>query len=265
MTKVNIIIIGAKNNTDQVINIDLLNNYKRWNNPNQADYNDLAYLIDRLSYEKYTKTKIYCLDPQYNFDAKDPIYNISFIQTYFTVGDTKYCTKSGHNIFVEFSNMLDEYYVTKIKEYNDQHLRISKYNDYKISWISCGCGWSQSFPSDLILSIIKNELYTPTNIYDHYSYLYAINFNKINDDPFFYPYCQGLYQILGSLLWRGFKDNYEYEEVLHKVVEYILTDIDQYKDEFLKFMNGEIHWNEITRKAREYINIYVYGKYITIS
>jgi hypothetical protein len=264
MTKVNIIIIGAKN-SDENINIDILNNYKRWNNPKQAYYNDLVNLKYTLNNNGYKHVKIFCLDPQYTFETKVREHDIFFIQKYFTVGDTTYCTKSGHNIFIEFSNMLDEYYVTKIKDFNDQPECISKYNNYKISWISCGCSWSQSFPSELICSLIKNEIYTPTNIYDHYSYLYAMNFNKLNGDPMFKPFSLGLYQILGSLLWRGFKDNYEYEEVLYKVLEKIISTIDQYEDEFLKFMNHEIHWNELPRNVREFINKYIYGENITVS
>jgi hypothetical protein len=218
-----------------------------------------------LSINDY-RVKTVCLDPQYHFDVKDSDYKIRYVQKFYNIGDTSYCTRSGHNIFIEFSNMLDEYYVTKIKEFNNQSENILKYNDYKISWISCGCGWNQRLPIDLIISLIKNELYTPTNIYDFCSYTYCKNFNDINDDDDFKPFCQGMYQILGSLLWRGFKDNYEYEEVLYKFVESVFVDIDcQFTDEFKAFVKKEKHWNDLSRNAREYINRFVYGNYITVS
>jgi hypothetical protein len=259
--KVNIIIIGAKNSTSSHLNIDSINNYKKWNNPDQADYFDMIDCVKLLQSKFQAKVSVFCLDPLYDFVAQND--NIAYINECFTVGDAKYCTKKGHNIFIEFANLLDEYYITK--EYDEKIANISKYNAYRTTWISCGCSWSRKFPTELILNIVDNHLYTPTDIYDANSFLAVYNFNALNENPLYAPYTQALYQILGSLLWRGSKENHKYETVLYDFLPQIMHIFHiSVQDELSKFLKKEIRWNYLHRTTRELVNRVVYGEYITI-
>lgn len=261
MSKVNIVIIGA-HGFHENININTLNNYKNWNNVDQASYYDMSLCIDQIrTICNIQNINIYCIDPQYYFTVRDK--NIHYINDYFKVGDTAYCTKSGHTIFVEFCNLLDEYYVTKPYAVHP----ISEYNNYKISWISCGCSWDQAFPTDLIIKLVQEHIYTPTDITCAQSYMYAYNFNKRNCDALFQPFCQGLYHVLGTFLWRGYKDNYEYERVLLEFIPKLLdVGIDNCIQQELKsFISQDTHWNALQRSTREKINEIVLGKLIIIS
>jgi hypothetical protein len=258
--KVNIIVIGAKNSTSSNLTIDNINNYKKWNNPYQADYFDMNDCI-KLLQNFQAKVSIFCLDPLYDFVAQND--NIAYINECFHVGDTKYCTKKGHNIFIEFANLLDEYYITK--EYDEKIANISSYNAYRTTWISCGCSWNQKFPTELILNIVDNHLYTPTDIYDSNSFLAVYNFNAVNENPLYAPYAQALYQILGSLLWRGSKENDKYETVLYAFIPYIIQNFDTpVQDELSTFLKKKIRWNNLHRTTRELVNRIVYGSFITI-
>jgi hypothetical protein len=72
----------------------------------------------------------------------------------------------------------------------------------------------------LIRTVIENQLYTPTDCYAPSSFIYASSVNKIYNEDLFQPYLQGLYQMLGSCMWRGTKeDNYHYEHVLKDFLE----------------------------------------------
>jgi hypothetical protein len=263
---VNLIIVGAfQNNTE--ITIDFINNLRKWNNPLQAQHSDIVNLINDIycDHTDVSNVKCICLDPQYKFNTSDKEYNnIQYIVDYFSFGDTKYFIKNGHNIIIEFANILDEYFVTKVSQ-NNRHF----YNNYKITWISCGCGWNQNLPSKLIRTVIENQLYTPTDCYAPHSLIYASNINKIYTEEMFQPYLQGLYQMLGSCMWRGTKeDNYHYEHVLKDFLEEILkTDTfeDSIQNDIIKFILCEAHWNELDRKTRKTMNEYIYGVLITIT
>ncbi len=259
--KINIIVIGARNYAQSPLSIDSINNYKKWNNPDQAYHQDIIDCVQLLQSNFQAKVSVFCIDPMYDFIAEDS--NIAYINECFVVGDTKYCTKKGHNIFIEFANLLDEYYVTK--EYDEKIANISNYNPYRTTWISCGCSWSQKFPTELISNVINNHLYTPTDIYDANSFLAVYNFNAINDNSLYAPFAQALYQIMGSLLWRGSRENDKYETVLYIFIPHIIHTFDTtIQDELSKFLKKEIRWNSLHRRTRELVNLTVYGTYITI-
>jgi hypothetical protein len=211
-----------------------------------------------------TSVECICLDPQYSINACDKEYQIQYICDCFYFGDTKHFIKNGHNIIIEFANILDEYFVTKSSE-NNRHL----YNDYNITLISCGCAWNKNLPSKLIRTVIENQLYTPIDCYAPSSFIYASSVNKIYNEDLFQPYLQGLYQMLGSCMWRGTKeDNYHYEHVLKDFLEEVLkTDTfeDSVQNDIIRFILSEAHWNELDRKTRKTINEYTYGTLITIT
>lgn len=257
--KINIIIIGAKNYNKNYNK----NDYKTWNNPNQADYD----ILNNIKF-KNKNCYIYNLDPTYisSFD----INNISFINKYYELGDTEYLDINAHNIIIEFANILDEYFVTKISDNEKQSKNIIKYNEYKLSWISCGCCWDKSFPIELLNIIINNEFYSPTdpNLLD--SFLLSIeNSQKIiknNIENIMMPFLIGTYQILGSVMWRGSADNYDSENILHILLNVLnISDLeifnftDDNKKQLVLFMNKKIYWNNLHRDIRLKINNYLYG------
>ena len=271
MTKINIIIIGAataatadsSNIQKTECTIERFNNFKKWNTNTQADYFDILFTINTIKERHLSQNvKVYCIDPMYNFNTSDN--DIVYHKDHFNIGDTQFCTRKGHNIFIEFCNLLDEYYVTK----DCYEHPILKYNNYKISWISCGCSWTNKFPTDLIMKLVEEHIYTPTDIRSYDSYMYAKDFNALNDNILFQPYCQGLYQILGTFLWRGSKENNQYEHVLLELMPQIMNDLmtndDDIKDDVQRFISQQIRWNALHRKTREKINSLVYGKYITL-
>jgi hypothetical protein len=161
--------------------------------------------------------------------------------------------------------MLDEYFVTK-ESYHMENRHT--YNNYKITWISCGCCWDKTLPNKLIETVIENQLYTPTNCRDKSSYIYASNISTIYNEELMQPYLQGIYQMLGSFMWRGCKqDDYFYEKVLYDFMDDILkteTFEESIQNDIIKFVLQEAHWNEVQRKTRHMMNEYVYGTKIKI-
>lgn len=272
--KVRLIIVGAYNythhNSDN-ITIDSINNFRKWNNPMQAKHTDIVKIMNDIlcDHSDINPSDIdcICIDPLYKFNTSDTDTNIHYITDSFVYGNAKYMQKNCHNIIIEFANILDEYFVTKpcINKENSKTI----YNDYKITLISCGCAWNKSLPCTLIRNIIENQIFTPTDYHNKQSLIYASNVSKIYNEELFQPYFQGLYQVLGSLLWRGCKDdNYYYENVLYAFFEEILqteTFEDSVQNDIIRFLLHEVHWNELDRKTRNTANEYVYGMFITIS
>lgn len=270
--QVRLIVIGAfdytnHNNTRDNITIDFINNFKKWNNPSQAKHSNIVNLICDIlcDHPDMSGVDCICIDPMYKFDTLDEDSNIKYVVDHFVFGETKYLLQNGHNIIIEFANILDEYFVTKPPSNHRQ-----QYKGYKLTWISCGCAWNHNLPNQLIRTVIENQLYTPTDCYDKQSLIYASTINKIYyEDHLLQPYFQGLYQMLGSFMWRGCKDdNYHYENVVYEFIEEILkTDTfeESVQNDIIKFMLHEAHWNELDRKTRKTINEYVYGTLVTIS
>lgn len=257
MKKNNIVIIGAKNYTESYLESD----YKTWNNPKQACYSTLYNLKKDLE-EKGLDCIITCVDYCY-YDNKEK--DINYFNDRFILGETTYIKEDYHNIFIEFVNLLDENYITGSdkKQYKD----IIKYKNYKLSWISCGCSWDQYFPSELVNIVIDKEYYTPIDALSVNSFLTTIQITEsiiINDiEHVMSPFSQGIYQILGTLMWRGYSKDYSPENVLIDLFEFL--DADNLLDETLKkFANREIHWNQLDRKTRLKYTRYIYGNNIKI-
>jgi len=238
----NIIIIGARNYT---INYDS-NNYETWNNKLQADYSTLDYL------RKQSNHNIICLDNEYQTDIE------YFRKDNFVLGDVKYLDINAHNIIIEFANLLDENHVVNIN--NKQNEEVIKYKDYKISWVSCGCEWNQGFPLKTVELIIKNNYLTPIDTNDCKCYLNSIRMNKEFKEKgiakIMKPFSIGIYRFLGSLIWRGFSEDYSSENVLREL----------FKDEanLIEFINKEKRWNRLSRDIRLHYSNLIYGSYIEI-
>lgn len=254
---INLIIIGAKNNLDTYNSNDV----NSFNNPQQADYNSLLKLI-----EKYKNIKIYNFDMyeenKYNSD------NIYFYRKYYDLGDTQLFDKESHNIIIDFCNKLNENYVSDAT--CKQGNIMQKYNEYKFTWITCGCLWDAGFPLETLEYIIDNKYYTPSDYESVDCFLNTIvNTQKIiNDDKLILmkPYSQGVYEVMGTLIWRGYKgDNYKTEKVLYELFNIIeFPFITEKQLIFNKFINKEIHWNELSYDIRKYLTIYIYGTNIDL-
>ena len=262
MNNVNIIIIGARNYTNSYLD----DNYSTWNNPKQADHKTLIKLKKNLE-EKNNKVNIVCVDTCYY----NTIYNndISYIKQFFLVGDTYFLDINAHNIIIEFVNILTENHVVYADK--KQQLDIIKYKDYKLSWISCGCGWDIDINERFINLIIENNYITPLDSSSVNSYLEAIhlkeNFIMKNIEVIMKPFSQGIYQILGSLMWRGFSKDYRSEDVLVELFRIFDQDnvlILRNYETIKQFINKEIHWNMLPRGARLDYTIYIYGNNIKI-
>jgi len=259
--KINIIIIGAYN-YGKPLNIDTINNPIKWNNQLQASFRDMKDVMQTLKSFDYD-VEMKCIDFMYS--STKSVDDIHFINQTFTIGDTQYLCKNSHNIIIEFANLLDEYYVTKNGTSHCDCLKL--YNDYKITFVSCGCGWDKGFVKDLIYLLVENCIYSPTDCYDENSYISAIYFNKVYKESVYKPYCQGLYQLLGSVMWRGCKDNeYQYEDILLKLLKKIDINIfeENIKSDLQRFIDKEIHWNNLNRQTRLFMTKHIYGENISV-
>ena len=263
MNNINIIIIGARNYTNTYLEY----NYTTWNNPKQADHISLVKLKQNLE-KKNKKVNINCIDTCY-YKSINNNQDVNYIKQYFLVGDTYFLDINAHNIIIEFANILTENHV--IYADKKQQTDILKYKDYKVSWVSCGCGWDININEKMINLIVENNYLTPLDSNCVNSYLEAIHLKEdfiIKNIEFaMKPFSQGIYQILGSLMLRGFSQDYTSENVLidlFKIFDQdnviILKDYENIK----KFINKEIHWNMLPRGTRLDYTIYIYGKNIKI-
>jgi hypothetical protein len=267
MKDINIIIIGARNYNSATYDN---NDYTTWNNYYQAPYDKLYQFKKKLEDKNYT-VNIFCFDGTYPIAINSEIGDISYINNYFNLGNTAYVNKNFHNIFIEFANLLSEYFTTVLNNNNTQYEDIMKYKDYKISWVSCGCCWNKGFPDKLLDYIIYNEYFTPVDACSADSFISAIGITQhIADNNITHimsPFSQGIYQILGSLVWRGDSQNYSPEYVLHDLLTLLNDDVIKYLpyyDDVQKFINKEIHWNMLNRETRLSYTYYIFGNNIEI-
>ena len=136
---------------------------------------------------------------------------------------------------------------------------------YKISYLSCGCCWNNYFPFEQIKLLVEHKLYTPINPFTVDSYFSLINIiHYINENNFVnsvIEFRQGIYQILGTLICRGYSKNYFSENVLLELFTIIELSIfnKQESIEFNKFLNKEIHWTLLPRNIKNKVIFYLYG------
>lgn len=259
----NLIIIGAKG-------IET-----KYNNPLQASQEDLVKI------KELHNCNVKCYDGLY--DKYAIIDSIEYIPhnfpNNFDVCDTNIFDKNKQNILIEFCNYFDENYINSSLEDNKKQI-INNYikattSGYKIAIIICGCCWNDTLPIECINNVIKYKLTTPMHPYNIDSYKYIINNNKslkILEDNKMKCYVEGLYCIMGTLMWRGCKsDNYESEEILREIFTEIrdnnLYDVLFLDDELIKlnsFIDKKINWNFLDRYLRIKITNFIYGNNILI-
>jgi hypothetical protein len=247
---VNIIIVGAKDSKDHT-------NVEQWNNPLQASTCDLMTII-----KAYTNVQITCLDFLYPYSAT--FENIKYINEGYVVGDLNIVQKHSLNIIIEFCNLFDENWINHNGSTKSRYIPLQKYDYYNVVLLSCGCGWDKGFPIDCITYIIQNSLTTKFNPYSVDNLLYTISSIKsISPDnkSMMYPYISGLYQMMGTFMWRGCtQDDYESEHILRELFSLIGTpEVDEDISEVREFINGKKHWNNMLWATRKRLSTYVYS------
>lgn len=239
----NLIIIGARRH-----DIELSEDYKEWNNTNQASYFVLKQLLS-----EFKNMKILCLDGNYPSNVDNDDDDIRYIKEYYNVPETKYFDIDSHNIIIEFCNLLDENWCCSKTNY---HVYDEKYN---ISYVACGCSWNDGFPIDTLKTIIQHKLYTPFDPMNITSYLTSISYS-VYDRENMKPFYQGIYQVLGTVMFRGYSQNYKLEEPLRELFKIIDAPLNSsYNNEFKLFLDGSIHWNQLSREIRLLMTKYIYN------
>ena len=237
---INLIIVGAKNNSDTYD----INDYYTWNNNKQADIK----ILESLNYE------ITCIDIGYEKNIK--INNINYINNIFNIGDINLLNKEDHNIIIEFCNFFDENWCCSNYLPYD---KLKIYKDYNITFLNCGCMWNDDFPLLELNNIIKYEIYTPLNPFSVNSYFeLMLNLER----KYMKLYVKSLYQILGTLYWRGNKDNNYYSETvlyeLFNVIDILYLFEEEDKEDFKDFLKKKIHWNTLNYNIRRKVTKYLY-------
>jgi hypothetical protein len=248
---INLIIIGAKaDGTRELIN-----------NPLQADHSDLCNL------KSLYDANIFCYDLGYcQNEVKDGIY---YIADKYNLGDTSVFLLDAINIIIEFCNFLDENYINHGDYGQYQHENMLNYTPYKVALLSCGCGWQYGFPINCIKNIIEHQLLTYFNAYNvdcflstisNVQYITNLEFENVSDSQ---PFLLGMYQVMGTLKWRGCEaDNYKSEIVLRDLFTIIIDNVninDDDKNDLLAFVENKKHWNNMKWSARIVLSKFIYS------
>lgn len=238
----NIIIIGAKDCNDKL------------NNSLQADHRDLVNFKN-----KYNDIIITCYDILY--DKCNIVDDIIYKNAIFEIGDVNVLEKNKLNIVIEFCNLFNEYYLNHGETGNAIYNKLLNYKEYNISFLNCGCSWNAGFPIKCIDNIVKYKFFTPCDALDVNNLLITIStISEINNNnllPYMQSYIIGLYQIMGSMLWR----NIVTQDVLRNLFNII--DLDflniEEKKEFQSFLNKEKIWNNLKWSIRDKCNNFIYS------
>jgi hypothetical protein len=254
MNTFNIIVVGACNYGTTSSNE---NNVSEWNNVLQAKHEDLCKLHNEF-------INIVCYDMLYKYTVTHD--NIHYINSIFSLEDTSMLSKENHNIIIEFCNLFDENFVNRKNIQSKLHI----FEGYKITVLSCGCGWNKGFPLECLLNIIYSEnMITPCDAHKVDNFLYTISSvrciieNGLQD--VMQPYLYGLYQNMGTLKWRGSESHsYAAEQVLRdlfKVMGDNISDLftESQQKEVHDFIQGYKHWNKLSWNLRESASEYIYG------
>jgi hypothetical protein len=245
--QIKIIIVGGCK-TINGYPIDLTVDATEWNNPNQASHYALIMLL-----QKYNIKEISCYDylyPNNNDETGIKYHKKGFLQVEADLNLNEEC----HNIVIEFCNFYHEDWTS------DGLGKPFIESKYKVSWLSCGCMWKNGFPFDAIDKIIQEKLYTPFDSMNVDSYITSIIYSSSITEEFMKPFMNGVYQVLGSVMFRGCSaTNYTCEEPLRQLFTLIETPLNQKEnEEFNRFLDGSIHWNTLPHIIKQKITQLIY-------
>lgn len=248
MTTINIVIIGACKtiNGSPLHEQDI--DVTEWNNPNQAGH----YTLVMLKQEYHAE--IICIDPLYPNDAL--INDIKYVKGHFKQDEVVgVLDVKSHNIVIEFCNFYSENWSSDGvgKPYID--------SKYKVSWLACGCMWDNGLPKDAFDKMIQDKLYTPFDSMNIDSYLTSIGFTSSIKEEFMKPFMKGIYQVLGSVMFRGCTaTDYTCEEPLRELFQIVDLPLNsKQQEEFQSFVNGDKHWNNLSLEIRRDVSKFIYG------
>lgn len=243
----NILIIGAK---DCVHNI---------NNVYQAYHIDMCNLKNTYGEQNISIT---CFDMLY--DKSYELDGIQYKKEVYSIDDVRHLKKTCKNVIIEFSNFLDENNINHGIYFNKELF------DYNIVYLACGCGWNKGFPSECISMSIENQnIHTPFDCNNIDNFLYVISSThsiyQENKQDIMQPYLKGIYQVMGTLKWRGSQANeYVSEKVLRELFVLIGTEdmseiTDEDSVELKAFVAHQKHWNQIKWSTRENMTKFIFG------
>jgi hypothetical protein len=248
----NVIIVGAKND-------EVCDTIDSWNNPKQAKHSDLVLMKEMFECD------IICYDLGYSYDKE--LDGIQYVNQIFYL-DGMALNSQKLNVIVEFNNMLDENYINHGED-NVQHHNLKKLRETekKVAILACGCSWSKGFPSECISYLYYGSLTTPCDAYNVDNLLYVISNTQCirslaeKDKEIMYPYQLGLYQTMGTFMWRGYEgDQYKSENVLRELFGLIGVDcVKEGYDDLICFVKGSKHWNNLPWNVRKELSEFVYG------
>lgn len=248
---INLIIIGAKaDGTRELINNSL-----------QAHHKDLC------NFKSLYDANIFCYDIGYcQNEVKDDIY---YVADKYNLGDISIFQLDAINIIIEFCNFLDENYLNHGEYGQYQHENMLNYIPYRVALLSCGCGWQYGFPIQCLKNIIEHKLLTYFNAYDvdcflstisNVQYITNADFENISDMQ---PFLDGMYQVMGTLKWRGCEsDNYKSEVILRELFTLIIDNVsinNDDKNDLLSFIENKKHWNNLKWSTRIALSEFVYS------
>lgn len=253
----NIIIVGAKAEGR------IADDASVWNNIKQASHNDLCTL--KAIYDCHL---IQCYDPLY--PSNKSIDGIEYISNSYDLGDTSHFLKDGINIIIEFCNLLDENFINH-SETNRQSMDMPKYSDYHTVILACGCMWDQGFPLKCISYVESGRLRTPTDPYNIDNLLYTVSCKNLIDSfeseegkADMYPFVLGMYQSMGTFMWRGCQnDEYRSEHILRSFCDIVGVESfnlnERDSSELQRFVDGALHWNNLKWSIRKHMSNFAYG------
>lgn len=225
-----------------------------------------------LYFDEVMKCKNRLEDDGYNVSIKfiDRIYEFTSDQASqlssikyedFNINDPKFMVKDAHNIIIDFVDLLNENWIAYDMHTERKHL-YDVYKDYKFALLACGLYNRDGFPSDAVIEIVKKGYETPREYWSAKGFSDAIRLRNIFKEQglekTMKPFMQGVFQVLGTLQFRGIEPNYSSEEPVRELLA--IRNIIMREPSIKKFVDGEIGYDEIASYAKDKLVGYFEGK-----
>ena len=221
-------------------------------------FDEVMMCCNRLANDGYN-VSVKFVDRIYEFTSSQASQFSSIKYDDFNINDPKYMDKDAHNIVVDFVNLLDENWVAF--DMHEQRMGLYEaYKDYKFALLACGPFIKKGFPNDAVMEIVKKGYETPRQYWSAKGFCDAIalsnRFKNEGIENTMKPFMQGVFQMIGTLQYRGMAPNYSSEEPVRDMLK--IRNIIQ-DPSAKKFINGEIRFHEIAMHIKEYLYPYFDG------